>query len=175
MTAGIVVGNPKPKSRTYDAALHVATELSGAEPEVIIDVVELGAGLLGWGDPAVGAAVEAVKSVDLLVVASPTFKASYTGLLKLFLDQFAGDSLAGVVALPVMLGAGPAHALAPELLLKPVLSELGASTPTKALYLIDAGWQDSPALAHWLLHARSVLRARHRVPDPADSLQLDAR
>jgi FMN reductase len=38
----------------------------------VIDVVDLGAGLLGWGDPNVAAAREIVKSADSLVVASPT-------------------------------------------------------------------------------------------------------
>jgi NAD(P)H-dependent FMN reductase len=38
-------------------------------------------------DQGVADAVAAVRSVDLLVIASPRFKATYTGLLKLFLDQ----------------------------------------------------------------------------------------
>jgi FMN reductase len=154
---GIVVGNPKPKSRTYEAARHVLRELTGSEPDVAIDVVDLGPGLLGWGDAAVAAAVESVKSLDLMVVASPTYKATYTGLLKLFLDQFGAGSLGGAVAIPLMLGGGPAHTLAPELTLKPVLSEIGASTPTSALYLLDSDWQDSPTLTEWLPVARRIL------------------
>ncbi|MCW2524952.1 MAG: NADPH-dependent reductase [Frankiales bacterium] len=157
MNVGIVVGNPKPKSRTYEAALHVLAELTGREPSVAIDVVELGPGLLGWGDAGVAAAVESVKSLDLMVIASPTYKATYTGLLKLFLDQFGAGSLGGAIAIPLMLGAGPAHALAPELSLKPVLVEIGASTPTSALYLLDSDWKDSPTLAEWLPLARKIL------------------
>ena len=37
-----------------------------------------------------------------------------------------------------MLGAGPTHALAPELSLRPVLFEIGASVPTRSLYLLDS-------------------------------------
>jgi FMN reductase len=158
VTVGVVVGNPKPRSRTYSAAEHVAFELTGARPEVVVDVVDLGAGLLGSRDPAVIDAIAAVRSVDLLVVASPTYKASFTGLLKLFLDRFDGGALAGVIAIPLMLGAGAAHALAPELLLKPVLVELGASTPTRALYLLEQEWQISATLTDWLPTAREVLR-----------------
>jgi FMN reductase len=132
----------------------VAEQLGGAPPEVVIDVVELGAGLLGWGDPDVAAAVESVQKSGAVVVASPTFKATYTGLLKLFLDQIPSDGLAGVVAVPLMLGAGPAHALAPELLLKPVLVELGATCPTKGLYLIDSSFDDPTAVEPWLVAAR---------------------
>ena len=155
----VVAGNPKPASRTLEAAKLVAERLGGAPPEVVIDVVELGAGLLGWGDPVVKAAVESVQSADVVVVASPTFKATYTGLLKLFLDQVPADGLAGVTAVPMMLGAGPGHALAPEVFLKPVLVELGATCPTPALYLLDSTYDDPAALDPWLETARPVLLA----------------
>jgi FMN reductase len=149
---GVVVGNPKPRSRTYQAALLVAARLSGVEgePDVVVDIVDLGAGLLDWSDPATNEAVEAVRGLDLLVVASPTYKAAYTGLLKLFLDRFPSNALSGVVAVPLMLGAGPGHALAAEVHLKPVLSELGASTPTRALYLLDSAYDDPAVLDPWL-------------------------
>jgi FMN reductase len=132
VTTIAVVGNPKPNSRTRAAAERVVAELTGAPPDRVVDVVDLGAGLLGWGDPAVTEAVEALRRAEVAVVASPTYKATYTGLLKLFLDQVGTGDLAGVVAVPLMLGGGPTHALAPELLLKPVLVELGATTPTRS-------------------------------------------
>lgn len=146
----MVVGNPKPRSRTYEAALLIAARLTDAEPDFVLDVVDLGAGLLDPTDVAAGQAVEAVRALDLLVVASPTYKAAYTGLLKLFLDRFPSNALSGVVAVPVMLGAGPGHALAPEVHLKPVLAELGASTPTRALYLLDTAYDDPAVLDPWL-------------------------
>src|SRR4051794_7935767 len=52
----VVVGNPKPMSRTRAAAELVAERLTGAPPEHVVDVVDLGAGLLGWGDPEVARA-----------------------------------------------------------------------------------------------------------------------
>jgi FMN reductase len=139
--------------------VRVAEGLGGAPPDVVVDVVELGPGLLGWGDPTVTAAVESVQKADVAVVASPTFKATYTGLLKLFLDQIPTDGLAGVVAVPLMLGAGPAHALAPELLLKPVLVELGATCPTKGLYVVDTRYDDPAAYDAWLSVARPQVSA----------------
>ena len=62
-------------------------------------------------------------------------------MLKLFLDRFATDGLRGV-AVPLMLGAGPGHALAPELTLRPVLSEIGATVPVRGLYVLDAAYDD---------------------------------
>lgn len=150
MNVVVVVGNPKPASRTAAAGMLLAQTLFPDAAAELLDVVTLGPGLLGWGDPAVAEAVAKTSCADAIIVASPTFKATYTGLLKLFLDQFAtATGLAGVVAVPLMLGAGPAHFMAPDLLLRPVLSELGAICPAQGLYLIDQTYQDSPALAQW--------------------------
>jgi FMN reductase len=162
VTTIAVVGNPKPRSRTRSAAELVVEKLTGAPPDRVVDVVDLGAGLLGWGDPAVTEAVEAVRAADVAVVASPTYKATYTGLLKLFLDQIGTGDLAGVVAVPLMLGGGPAHALAPELLLKPVLVELGATAPTRGLYLIDKVWDDPVPIDTWLTAAGPQVAAARR-------------
>ena len=128
----------------------MARALTGTDPDHVVDVIELGPGLLGWGDAAVQAAVDVVASSDLVVVASPTFKATYTGILKLFLDQFAtAEGLRDVVAVPLMLGAGPAHAMAPDLLLKPVLVELGAVCPAPGLYLIDSTYTTDSRIADY--------------------------
>ena len=157
MTAAVVVGNPKPASRTLDAATKVAERLGGGPPDVVLDLVELGPGLLGWGDEAVGRAVEQVERASWVVVASPTYKATYTGLLKLFLDQFAAGSLDGVVAFPLMLGGAWSHALAPEVFLKPVLVELGASCPVSGLYLLDSDYEAPAGLDEWVERARRFI------------------
>jgi FMN reductase len=158
MITTVVAGNPKPASRTLDAATVVLDRLTGRAPDHVVDVIELGPGLLGWGDDAVADAVRTVAGSDLVVVATAPFKATYTGVLKLFLDQFGtGDGLAGVVAVPLMLGAGPAHALAPEVFLKPVLVELGATVPAPALYLNDQHYSEPASTEVWLARWRDVV------------------
>lgn len=159
MTTVVVVGNLKPQSRTLEAATLLAERLTGAAPDVVIDIIGLGAGLLTWGDQQVADAISSVRSADVLIVASPTYKGSYTGVVKLFLDLIPADGLVGVTAFPLMLGAGPGHALAPELLLKPVLVELGATCPVKGLYLLDSKYADADAAAEWLVAARRQLSA----------------
>ena len=95
-----------------------------------------------------------------MVFASPTFKATYTGLLKLFLDQFAGgEGLRGVTAVPLMLGAGPAHALAPDIFLKPVLVELGATTPAPGLYQLDSTYTEDGTAEAYAQRWGGALRA----------------
>ncbi|MCX5044167.1 NAD(P)H-dependent oxidoreductase [Aldersonia sp. NBC_00410] len=160
MKVTVVAGNPKTGSRTLEAVGLVAEAVTGSAPDSVIDVIELGPGLLGWGDERIAAAVATVAESDLVVIGSPTFKATYTGVLKLFLDQFAtGEGLRDVVAVPVMLGAGPAHALAPELLLKPVLAELGAATPAPGLYLLDSSYRSDGRIAEYAQRWAPVLRA----------------
>lgn len=159
LRAGVVVGNPKPGSRTYHAAVHLVERLTGRAPEPAVDLAAFGAGLMDWSDLEVDEAVHAVHALDLVVIASPTYKASYTGLLKLFLDRFPANALDGVVAVPLMLGAGPAHALAPEVFLKPVLAELGAVLPTRALYVLESAYDDPAAYEPWLETARPRIAA----------------
>jgi FMN reductase len=152
----VVVGNPKPGSRTLAAALHVAREVAGAEPDLVVDLAALGPALLDWSDPNVAGLVDQVGTADLVVVASPTYKATYAGLLKLFLDRFANDGIRGV-AVPLMLGAGPAHALAVETTLRPLLVEIGAAVPTRGLYVLDREHDDPAAYEPWLATARPRL------------------
>ena len=155
----VVVGNPKPCSRTYQAAVLVAEKLAGKPPDLVVDVVDLGASLLDGAHPEVAAAVAEVQSCSLVVVASPTYKAAYTGLLKLFLDRISTGALAGVTAVPLMLGGDLRHSLAPEVFLKPVLVELGASCPTAGLFLAESEYAGSAALDAWLERARPLVES----------------
>lgn len=90
----VVVGNPRPASRTLSAALHLHRELVGREPDLVVDIATLGAGLFDWSDSAIGDLVGEVGRADLVVVACPTYKATYPGLLKLFLDKQYDDPAA---------------------------------------------------------------------------------
>lgn len=150
----VVVGNPRPGSRTAQAGLRVANALAPGTEPAVIELSQLGARLLDWSDPEVAAAVASVRASDVVVVATPTFKATFTGLLKLFLERFdGGTGLAGVVAVPVQLGGSDRHRLAPEVHLKPLLAELGATVPTPALYLLDSdpdGAEERQWLQRWV-------------------------
>jgi FMN reductase len=153
----VVVGNPKPESRTLAAATHLAHELAGHDADPVVDLATLGPALLDWSSPTVLDLVAAVGQAELVVVASPTYKGAYTGLLKLFLDRFAaGDGLRGL-AVPLMLGGSPAHALAPELTLRPVLTEIGGTT-VRGHYVLDSRYDDPSSYAGWLEAHRPLVR-----------------
>ncbi len=159
----VVVGNPKPASRTLTVGTRVAealldTAFGGQGSIDQVELAPLGGALFAWGDPDVAAAKATVLGSDLLVVASPVYKASYTGLLKAFLDQFGRDELAALPTVPLMVGAGPAHALAVEMQLRPVLVEIGASCPTRGLYVLESQ-VESLDLSDWLPRAAPALKA----------------
>jgi FMN reductase len=157
MTVAVVVGNPKPRSRTYQAANLVAEQLAGGPADVVVDLTDLRGALLDWSSPEVNDIVQQVLAANLVVFASPTYKGSYTGLLKLFLDRIGTGALAGEPAVALMLGGDLRHALAPEVFLKPVLVEIGASCPAPGLFLIETEYQGSPALDRWLERAHQAL------------------
>jgi FMN reductase len=155
----VVVGNPKPNSRTLAATIHLTRELSGSDPDLVVDLATLGPALLDWTSVEVSERVARVGQADLVVVGSPTYKGAYTGLLKLFLDRFeAGRGLRGI-AVPLMLGGSPAHSLAPELALRPVLTELGGTVPGRGLYIVDSRYQDPAAYDGWLAETRPLVRS----------------
>ncbi|GAB7004650.1 hypothetical protein JCM18899A_21230 [Nocardioides sp. AN3] len=106
----VLVGNPKPGSRTLQAAREVAHQLFDAGVDEVIDIATFGAGLLQTSDEAADRALATVSNASMLLVTSPTYKGTYTGLLKLFLDKLPGNSLEGATAFPMMLGAGPGRA-----------------------------------------------------------------
>jgi FMN reductase len=131
----VVTGNPKPASRTHGVALAVADTLGGAS--LVVDLAEHAPRLFDWSDTALNELTAAVAEADIAIFASPTYKAAYTGLLKAFLDRYGSNGLAGVVAVPVMTGGWPGHLLAVEVHLRPVLVELGASVPSRGLYVTE--------------------------------------
>lgn len=161
MKVVVLVGNPSPGSRTLQLAETLADAIApvvGETSRSVIELAEHAGGLFDWGNEAVAALNTEVAACDLLIVASPTYKAAYTGMLKAFLDRYDTGGLAGVAAVPVMTGGSPAHSLAPDMTLRPLLVELGASTPTSSLYFMTS---QMPQLAEivegWVARNRKAL------------------
>ena len=130
MKIAVVVGNPKAGSRTLTVAVAVAQRLQGSSPDpLVVDLADHASELFVADSPAIEELLNSVAKSDVVVVASPTYKATYTGLLKAFLDRYPNEGLVRTVCIPVMTGAAPIHALAPEVHLRPLLVELGTCTP----------------------------------------------
>ncbi len=159
----VLVGNPKPRSRTLAVGELLAgrvAELTGASHDRTVDLCEHADRLFHWPDDELAQLSADVASAGILIVASPTYKASYTGLLKAFLDRYQTGGLTGVTAVPLMTVADPAHSLSVDFTLRPLLVELGASVPTKGMSFLTPAMDDAPALVDaWVRDQEHVLRS----------------
>jgi FMN reductase len=132
----------------------------------VIDLAEVAAELFDPESEKVSELLAIVAASDVLLVASPTYKASYTGLLKAFFDRYSSNALTNVVAIPLMTGAAPEHALAVDLHLRALLVELGASLPTRGLYVLEQQFSDADAVIDPWADVASPLIARALTPSP---------
>jgi FMN reductase len=150
----VLVGNPRPGSRTRAAAEAVARSIVagvGLHAGRTIDLADLAGELLLPEAPAVDEALRTLAAAKFAVVATPVYKASYTGLLKAFLDRYGHRGLDGVTAVPLVVSASPGHARAGDDHLVPLLVELGAQVPPSALALLETDLGDvDQVVDHWV-------------------------
>ena len=172
--ATIVVGNPKANSRTLESARVVASAVVQAvgwrdsAPPFEIDLALVANEIFDWQSAAVAAHVDVLRHSRLAVVASPVYKATFTGLLKAFLDRIGHGELHDVVVVPLMVGGAPQHALAVEVYLRPLLAELGAVLPTRGLFLLESELENVPELVDkWLTSESHTQRLRRALGDDA--------
>jgi FMN reductase len=173
MNIAVVTGNPKPASRTHRAALSVADAVAAALPRsgarLMVDLAEHAPGLFDASDAELSRLTAEVAAADVVIFASPTYKASFTGMLKAFLDRYGANGLAGTVAVPVMTGAWAGHALAIEVHLRPVLVELGATIPARGLYVTEPEFAElEAAVARWAATAAPLIRHALAAQDARD-------
>jgi len=87
--------------------------------------------------PLIRQALEEVQQAQVVLVATPIYKAAYSGLLKAFLDLLPQDALRDKCVLPLATGGSIAHLLALDYALKPVLSVLGARDILDPVFATD--------------------------------------
>ena len=178
LKVSVVVGNPKPASRTRMVAEAVVQKLlaPGSYTVDVIDLADHTSEIFTWPSETMATLSATVAESDLVIFASPTYKATYTGLLKAFLDRYSANALAGVTAIPVMTGGDFAHAMGPTFTLSPLLAELGATVPGRGFYLAlsqldqleDAVEAAATEHAHNLKRVTNIARAAAVTPQPDD-------
>lgn len=176
-----VSGSPTSPSRTsvlVRAVSEALAERLGGRSEVI----ELGPllGDLGAGPfrgdlgPAVRGALDTVESADLLVVGSPAYRATYTGLFKLFFDHIGQYSLQDTPIVLTATGGSDRHALLVEHQMRPLFGFFQALTLPLGIYGNQDEFEDyrieSPQLRERIDTTvdRIVPLIRRRLEPPAD-------
>ncbi|MBO7748260.1 NADPH-dependent FMN reductase [Paenibacillus sp. MWE-103] len=138
----IISGSPNPVSRLNGITLYATEKLTSLGWEVVdLHVASLPAeDLIGarFDSPAIAEASRLVAEADAVVIASPVYKASYTGVLKTFLDLLPQKGLTGKIVLPLFIGGTIAHLLAIDFALKPLLSALYAQHVETGVYAVDS-------------------------------------
>lgn len=110
-----------------------------------IDDVGPSLGAAKWArdlDARAQAVLSDILAADVLVVGSPTYKGSYTGLFKHFFDLIEPSALRGKPVLLTATGGGERHALIVEHQLRPLFGFFEAFTLPTAVYATDKDFTD---------------------------------
>jgi FMN reductase len=141
MSILLIAGSPTEPSRSAALLDAVTERLSGdaaAIERLNLRGLPAQALLLAeTGHVSITSAVAQVARARALVVATPVYKAAYSGLLKVFLDLLPQTALKGKAVLPLATGGSPHHMLALDYALRPVLQSLGARHILPGVYATD--------------------------------------
>ena len=148
MYALLIAGSPSERSRSAALLDAVSQRLHSRGALVdrihIRDLSPQALLLADFGHPTVVAASDQVAKARVLVVATPVYKAAYSGVLKVFLDLLPQTALKGKTVLPLATGGSPHHMLALDYALRPVLQSLGAKHILPGIYATDSQVTLSP-------------------------------
>ncbi len=151
MSVVVVSGHPRAGSRTAGLAGEVgrafAAKRGDAGPPAVVHVSELGAGVLASDAPGTADALALIRGAGLLVVATPTYKGAYTGVLKVLFDHLPARALDGVPAVTVVTAGIQSQATAAEGHLRDLLTELGALVARPGLTVVESDLADAADIA----------------------------
>ncbi|MFE4552582.1 CE1759 family FMN reductase [Streptomyces sp. NPDC056785] len=112
----------------------------------------------GFPGRALGSALDAVTTADGLIVVTPVFSASYSGLFKSFFDVLDMDALAGKPVLIAATGGSARHSLVLEHALRPLFAHLRAVVVPTGVYAASEDW-GAEGLADRIDRAAAELRS----------------
>jgi FMN reductase len=161
MSALLIAGSPSERSRSAALLDAVAQRLSVRGALVdrihIRDLSPQALLLADTGHRSISQAIGQVAHARVLVVATPVYKAAYSGVLKVFLDLLSQTALKDKTVLPLATGGSPHHMLALDYALRPVLQSLGAKHILPGIYATDSQVTVTPEGAYEV-HAEIAAR-----------------
>ncbi|MGD8214230.1 CE1759 family FMN reductase [Aestuariimicrobium sp. Y1814] len=118
--------------------------------------------LAGFSNPDLQEALDATASADGLVVVTPTFSASYSGLFKSFIDIIEPESLVDKPVVLAATGGTERHSLMIDHALRPLFSYLGADALRTGVFAAtqDFGSGEGSRVAKRVRRAAGELVAR---------------
>jgi FMN reductase len=141
MSVLLIAGSPSERSRTAALLEGAGTRLESRGVQVdrlkVRNLSPQALLLADFGHPSIIEAQKRVADASVLVIATPVYKAAYSGILKVFLDVLPQTALKGKTVLPLATGGSPHHMLALDYALRPVLQSLGAKHILPGIYATD--------------------------------------
>lgn len=147
----LIAGSPTQHSRSAALLEDVARQLQAQGGTVArLAVRDVNAQALLHADflhPDIAATAAQLEQAEAVVIATPVYKAAYSGILKAWLDMLPQTALQGKTVLPLATGGSPHHMLVLDYALRPVLQSLGARHILAGVYATDAQVQLSAETA----------------------------
>mgnify|MGYP001577287787 FL=1 len=139
LRAVAVSGSPRApsKSKALAELMLAALGHGGCETQMV-DVAALPADALvaRASAPEMDSAIAAIGEAQIVVAASPTYRALYTGVLKSFFDLMPHGHLAGKICVPIHTAGSPQHFLTIEYGMHPLFASLDG-VPIGGVYATD--------------------------------------
>ena len=159
----VVCAADSPTSKTRALVTAIVDERHGE----LIDLSQLPAeGLLGrTSDEAVEHAVTTASAADVLVVATPVYRASYTGALKAFFDRFPYGALTKTAVVLVATAAIAEHFLALDTGGRALIASLGGWTVPTAVYGTHDDFVDGTPSEELLTKLREAVNEAERIAE----------
>lgn len=136
-----VSGSPREVSRSSTLLGHVSDRLAAVGHTIDhLSLREIPADALlhaDFGHRAIIDAAQRLEAADGVVIATPVYKAAYSGLLKTWLDLMPQYGLTRKAVLPLATGGSVAHALALDYALRPVLTSMNARHVVGGYLVLD--------------------------------------
>jgi FMN reductase len=169
-----ILGSVTPPGRLLKALNAMTIAAKVLEPALEIDLVNLadvhiefadGRAPDSYGDDT-ALVVKRIVVADIVVLASPVYRASFTGALKNLLDHLPVEALMGKPCGIIAMGATAHHYLGVEWHLRDVLTWFGAIVAPTGVYLsssdfidgnlVDSASADLAALVNALIKLRTI-------------------
>jgi FMN reductase len=150
MNLAIILGASTPPGRLAHVVATVAALTQTGDSPALAAVIDLGATPVEFCDgrpldsygESTQSALASVMGASAVILASPVYRATYSGVLKNFLDLLPLESLHGKPIGIVALGASPHHYLGVDHGLRTVLDWFGALVAPTSVYLTSQQFQD---------------------------------
>ncbi|PYP11119.1 MAG: hypothetical protein DMD56_07550 [Gemmatimonadetes bacterium] len=165
-----ISGSPSSSSKSRMLVEYALARLAarGAVTE-LVDLATLPAdALLGRATaPALIAALETATRAQIIVAGTPVYRATYSGLLKVFFDLLPQDSLIGKVGVPIVTGHGAAHSLSVDHGMRPLFASLGATVvATRSRAVVTFATTEARLIRHPARYASNTASSTPTIDSP---------